>query len=76
SQFSYQMIEGFRERFPSPPLDTIVHRMAYGYFPMPLPAEQLAPDSYIKWALILDGQPQYFDHGGRMDWHDGFCGHV
>lgn len=70
------MIEGFQERLPLPPLDAYVHRMAYGYFSKPLPPEQLAPDSYIKWALILDGEPQYFDHDGRMDWHDGFAGHV
>ncbi|MEO8067883.1 MAG: helix-turn-helix domain-containing protein [Flavobacteriales bacterium] len=51
--------------------------MAYGYFPMPLPPEQLAPDSYIKLALILEGTPLYFDGtGALMDWHDGFCGHV
>lgn len=51
--------------------------MAYGYFPAPLPPEQLAPDSYLKLALILDGEPQYFDGSGeRLDWHDGFCGHV
>ncbi|HQV39758.1 MAG: AraC family transcriptional regulator [Flavobacteriales bacterium] len=70
------MIEGFREFFPPVPLDRHIHRLAYGYFPHPLPPEQLAPDSYIKWALILDGEPQYFDHNGPMDWHDGFCGHV
>ena len=70
------MIEGFRELMPSAPLDAYVHRMAYGYFSQPLPPEQLAPDSYIKWAVILDGEPQYFDHAGRMDWFEGFCGHV
>lgn len=70
------MIEGFREHLPGPPLDAYVHRMIYAYFSQPLPPEQLAPDSYIKWALILDGEPQYFDHNGRMDWYDGFCGHV
>ncbi len=70
------MIEGFREQLPTPPLDAYVHRMAYGYFSKPLPPEQLAPDSYIKWSLILDGEPQYFDRNGRVDWHDGFCGHV
>lgn len=74
--FNHAMIEGYRELKPGPPVDAYVHRMAYGYFPMPLPPEQLAPDSYIKWALILDGEPQYFDHKGRMDWHHGFCGHV
>jgi AraC-like DNA-binding protein len=72
------MIEGYREWSPEAgnTLQPFVHRMAYGYFPMPLPPEQLAPDSYVKWALILDGEPQYFDRNGRMDWHDGFCGHV
>ena len=73
---SEHMIEGLREFSPPAPLDRYIHRMAYGYFSQPLPPEQLAPDSYVKWALILDGEPQYFDHNGPMDWHDGFCGHV
>lgn len=70
------MIEGFREFFPPAPLDRYIERMAYAYFPQPLPPEQLAPDGFIKWSLILDGEPQYFDHYGEIDWHDGFCGHV
>jgi len=71
------MIIDYREHQPFPPLDVFIHRMVYGNFPMPLPPEQLAPDSYIKLALILDGTPQYFDGAGApMDWHDGFCGHV
>jgi AraC-like DNA-binding protein len=73
------MIEGYQEWQPTPDdaLHRVVHRMAYGYFPFPLPPEQLAPDSYLKLAMILDGEPLYFDGDGvRMDWHDGFCGHV
>ena len=70
-------IVGYQERTPPAPLDRYVHRMAYGYFPAPLPPEQLAPDSYLKLALILDGYPRYYDGNGEpMDWHDGFCGHV
>jgi AraC-like DNA-binding protein len=59
------------------PLNGIVQRMAHMHFLAPLPPEQLAPDSYIKLALILEGEPHYFDGRGEpMDWHDGFAGHV
>lgn len=71
------MLIDYREHRPGPPLDGFVHRMAYGFFPGTIPPEQLAPDSYIKLALILEGEPLYFNGSGeRMDWHDGFCGHV
>lgn len=71
------MMEGYQEHRPSAPLDVYVQRMAYANFPLPLPAEQLAPDSYIKLSLILNGEPLFYDgKGERMDWHDGFCGHV
>lgn len=72
-----ELMIGYREHVPGQPLARFVHRMAYAYFPQPLPPEQLAPDSYLKWALILDGDPIYYDgSGARMDWHDGFAGHV
>ncbi len=59
------------------PLFGVVQRMAHMHFLAPLPPEQLAPDSYIKLALILDGEPHYFDGQGEpLDWHDGFAGHV
>jgi AraC-like DNA-binding protein len=59
------------------PLHGIVQRMAHMHFREPLPPEQLAPDSYIKLSLILEGEPCYFDGRGQaMDWHDGFAGHV
>jgi AraC-like DNA-binding protein len=59
------------------PLNGIVQRMAHMHFLAPLPPEQLAPDSYIKLALILEGEPRYFDGQGQLlDWHDGFAGHV
>ena len=70
-------IVGYTEHQPAAPLDRFVHRMAYAYFLGPLPPEQLAPDSYLKMTLILDGEPKYFNGNGEpMDWHDGFCGHV
>ncbi len=59
------------------PLFGIVQRMAQMHFLAPLPPEQLAPDSYIKLALIPEGEPHYFDGQGEpMDWHDGVAGHV
>ena len=73
------MIANFKEYIPqaNEPLFGIVQRMAYVHFLAPLPPEQLAPDSYIKLSLILDGEPRYFDgYGQPMDWHDGFSGHV
>ena len=70
------MNEEFQDFFPPAPLDRYIHRMVHMNFPQPLPAEQLAPDSYIKWTLILVGEPQYIDRDGAMEWHDGFSGHI
>ena len=36
--------------------------LVFGYFPHPHPPEQLAPDSYIKWPLILDGDDRLYLH--------------
>jgi len=71
------MLVDYREHRPDAPLNAFVARMAYGHFTGPIQPEQLAPDSYIKLALIIEGEPLYFNGSGeRMEWHDGFCGHV
>lgn len=73
------MLADYGEYIPAvgDPLHGIVQRMAHIHFLAPLPPEQLAPDSYIKLSLILEGEPCYFDGQGQaMDWHDGFAGHV
>ncbi len=73
------MLANYGEYIPAvnDPLFGIVQRMAHMHFLAPLPPEQLAPDSYIKLALIPEGEPHYFDGQGEpMDWHDGIAGHV